>query len=158
LNGGVGLVPLAPLGDVEEESLPGLVQRMAARINALPRPRAAKLWTATYLLMGLRYSEEMAMHLLEGVASMQESTTYQAILREGREAGRNEGLNEGLIEGRVREAQRLLLLLGESRFGAPGEPDRSAVEAIQDLERLERLTKRVLDANIAVWEALLSTP
>ena len=42
---------------------------------------------------------------------MQESTTYQKILREGRD--------EGLKEGRITEAQRLLLLLGEIRFGVP---------------------------------------
>jgi hypothetical protein len=33
---------------------------MAARISAEPEPRASILWTATYLLMGLRYSEEVA--------------------------------------------------------------------------------------------------
>ena len=68
---------------------------MAARINSEPRPRSAKLWTATYLLMGLCYSEELVSRLLEGVQDMQESTTYQAILREGR--------NEGLTEGRINE-------------------------------------------------------
>ena len=67
LNGGVGLVPLAPLTDVPAADLPQLVGRMAERINAEPRPRAAKLWTATYLLMGLRYSDELTDSLLEGV-------------------------------------------------------------------------------------------
>ena len=52
LNVGVGLVPLAPLTDVSEADLPQIVGRMAGRINAEPRPRAAKLWTATYLFMG----------------------------------------------------------------------------------------------------------
>jgi predicted transposase YdaD len=36
---------------------------------------------------------------------MQESTTYQAILKEGLDKGLIEGRNEGLIEGRVSEAQ-----------------------------------------------------
>ena len=87
LSSGVNLVPLAPLTNVAESGLPGLVQRMAARINAESPPRSAKLWTATYLLMGLSYSEEVVAHLLEGVMNMQESTTYQAILREGRQEG-----------------------------------------------------------------------
>lgn len=95
LNAGLALVPLARLADVREQSLPGLVQRMAARINAEPVPRAAKLWTVTYLLMGLRDSEELAIHPLEGVANMQESATYQAILREGR----NEGLSRAATKG-----------------------------------------------------------
>ena len=60
LNAGIGLVPLAPLADITEDSLPSLVQHMAKRINAEPRPRAAKLWTATYLL--IRSSRGFKMH------------------------------------------------------------------------------------------------
>ena len=125
-------MPLAPLTNVPdaEEELRGLVRHMAERINAEPEPRAAKLWTATYLLMGLRFSKELASRLLEGVQNMRESTTYQAILTEGRN------------EGRVGEAQRMLLMLGETRFGEPDEATRGAVKAILDVERLERMTKR----------------
>jgi hypothetical protein len=64
LRAGVNLVPLAPLAAASEPELPALVRRMAERINAEPPPRAAKLWTATYLLMGLRYSEELVSRLL----------------------------------------------------------------------------------------------
>jgi predicted transposase YdaD len=145
LTTGVNLVPLAPLANIAEVELPGLVQQMAARINAEPRPRSTKLWTATYLLMGLCYSEELVSRLLEGVSNMQESTTYQAILREGRN------------EGRVSEAQRLLLLQGEIRFGRPDEATRSDIEAIRDVERLERISKRVLDATVPDWNGLLGT-
>jgi predicted transposase YdaD len=151
LTAGVNLVPLAPLTNVVEDELPELVRRMDERISAEPRPKALKLWTATYLLMGLCYSEELVAHLLEGVADMQESTTYQAILREGRD----EGLVEGRNEGRFSEARRLLILLGEARFGAPSEAIRTAVEAIQDLERLETMSRRTLDTDIHDWEGLL---
>jgi predicted transposase YdaD len=93
---------------------------------------------------------------------MQESTTYQAILREGVNKGRNEGLiegrNEGLIEGSIREAQRMLVLLGDDRFGAPDEATRLAIEAIRDLERLERMSRRILDPKIHDWDGLLGTP
>src|SRR5208337_3377028 len=34
-------------------------------------------WAATYLLMGLRYSDELTDSLLEGVQNMHESTTYE---------------------------------------------------------------------------------
>ncbi len=146
LNAGVNLVPLAPLTNVAEESLPDLVRRMGARINAEPRPRAAQLWTAAYWLMGLRYEQAFVAELLEGVQNMRESTTYQATLREGRE------------EGRIGEAQRMLLMLGEARFGEADEATRGAVEAIHDVERLERMIKRVLDTTIHNWEGLLSTP
>jgi len=77
---------------------------------------------------------------------MRESSTYQAILKEGRE------------EGRVSEAQRMLLIQGEIRFGAAGETIQAALEAIRDLDRLERLSRRVVDTNIHDWDALLSTP
>jgi hypothetical protein len=154
LTGGVNLVPLAPLTNVTEAGLPGLVQRMAERINPEPEPRSDKLWTATLLLMGWRYEDELAFRLLEGVwKNMRDSTTYQAILKEGR----NEGLIEGRNEGRVAEAQRLLLMLGGNRFGEPNEATRGAVEAIHDVERLERMTMRVHDANVPDWEGLLNT-
>ena len=58
LTSGVNLVPLAPLTNVTEDELPALVHRMEERINAEPRPNAVKLWTATYVLMGLRYSKK----------------------------------------------------------------------------------------------------
>src|SRR5262249_27396478 len=120
LAGGVKLVPLAPLTNVAEESLPAVVRRVAARINPETGPRAAKPWTAADWLMALRYDQAFAWQLLEGVQNMKESTTYQATLREGRE--------QGLIEGRVGEAQRMLLMLGEARFGEPDEATRGAVE------------------------------
>jgi hypothetical protein len=109
------------------------------------------------VLMGLRFSNDFAYHLLEGVHNMQESTTYQAILNEGRNEGLVEGRNEGLIKGRVTEAQRLLLMLGETRFGEPDVATRGAIEATLDLERLERLTKRVVDMNVQDWNGLVST-
>jgi len=109
---------------------------------------------ATYLLLGLRVSDRVALQLLEGVQNMRESTTYQAILQEGREVG----LIEGREVGRLGEAQRLLLLQGEVRFGTPDAAIRGAIEAIHDLDRLERIGRRVVDPNVQNWEDLLSTP
>ena len=153
LTGGVNLVPLAPLTKVTKAGLRGLVRRMDRRINAEPEPRADKLWAATYVLMGWRYDEKQATEWLKGVWNMHESPTYQAILRRGRD----EGLIEGRNEGRVAEAQRLLLVLGGNRFVEPDEATRSAVEAIHDVDRLERMTVRVYDEDIADWEGLLNT-
>ncbi len=141
LTGGVNLVPLAPLTKVTKAGLRGLVRRMDRRINAEPEPRADKLWFAAYVLMGWRYDEKLATHLLERVWNMHESPTYQAVVK----------------EGRVAEAQRLLLMLGGNRFGEPDEATRSAVEAIHDVERLEKMTMRAYDADIPDWEGLLST-
>jgi hypothetical protein len=75
LTAGVNLVPLAPLAKVAGSARPALVERMAERINAESPGRAAKLWTAAYLLMGLWDSEELISQLPEVVQNMQESTT-----------------------------------------------------------------------------------
>jgi predicted transposase YdaD len=142
LTSGINLVPLAPLTNVREGGLPGLIRRMEGRINAEPQPSASKLWTATYLLMGLCYSKELVSHLLEGVRYMRESTTYQAILGEGRVSGE----------------QRFLILLGTERFGKPDATTLAAVEAIRDIERLEALGLRIVDPNVRDWNSLLAAP
>jgi predicted transposase YdaD len=151
LAGGLGALPLAPLAAVAEEQLPGVIRRMEERITQeASAGQAGILWAATYLLLGLRLQEEAAARLLEGVNGMKESTTYQAILREGRE----EGLGAGRDVGRLEEARAILLRLGTRRFGPPAEPVRAALEAITDTERLEALTVRVLD--VESWDELLA--
>jgi predicted transposase YdaD len=150
LTAEVGLVPLAPLTDVTETDLPEVVRRMAGRINVEPRPRAAKLWTATYLLMGVRYPDDMVNQLLEGIHTMRESSTYQAILREGRQEGRQ--------EGRVEGEQKLLIRMGTKRFGKPSAATVAAIEAERDIDRLENLGERILDPGIRDWDELLRTP
>jgi predicted transposase YdaD len=147
LTAGAGLVPLAPLTDVAEGDLPGVVRRMAERINPLPRARADKLWTAAYLLMGLPYPEDLTTRLFEGVQTMQESVTYQKILKDGR--------SEGLIEGRVEEARRLLLELGAERYHEPDAATLAAIAGIRDIDRLEALCKRILNPDVHDWSELL---
>jgi predicted transposase YdaD len=120
---------------------------MADRINREPPPRAAKLWTATSLLMGLRFSDDVTYSVLEGVQNMQESTTYQRILREGR--------TEGRVEGRVLEAQRVLSLIGRERFSEPDSANLRIIEEIHDLDQLESLIKRVLHPDVHDWNDLL---
>lgn len=143
LTGGLATLPMAPLADVDPPEMPGVIQRMEARIAREASPdEAATLWTATYLLMGLRYPDAFTTQLLQGVRAMKESTTYQAILREGRE------------EGELAEARRILLLLGERRFGPCPPAARATVEGIHPVERLELLTARVLD--VENWDELLA--
>ncbi len=152
LTTGVNLVPLAPLTNVSEEELPNVVRRMVDRINREPRARASKLWTAAYLLMGLRYNEELVGQLLEGVQTMQESTTYQAILKKGHA----EGLQEGLNKGQRDHAHRCVLFLGSDRFGEPDTATSAALDAIQDLDRLDSLVRRIFDPNVRTWSDLLA--
>jgi len=135
LAGDIATLPLAPIASVSSAELPGLIRRMEDRLKREATPaEATDSWAATYLLMGLVYPENVAKALLRGVRNMKESTTYQAILRAGR------------AEGKAEEAKRILLRLGRKRLGPPKAAIKAKIEAITDLDRLEQLTDRVLDA------------
>src|SRR5438270_794080 len=116
------------------------------------RKQAQVVWAAAYVLLGLRYSPSLAAQLFRGVLSMKESSTYQAILEEGRAEGRAEGRTEGAVA----EARRLLRLLGDEAFGPPDARIATAIEGIEDLARLEELCKRL--PNAGSWQELLGQP
>jgi hypothetical protein len=137
LKGGLGTLPLAPLCDLREKSLPEVVRGMDERIRReTSGGEASSLWAATYVLMGLRLELGLARQLLQGVQSMRESVTYRAIVAE--------------------EARRILMLLGNKRFGPINAQTTAALERIKGLNRLERLTERVLE--VSSWEELLGEP
>ena len=71
---------------------------------------------------------------------MRESSTYQAILD----------------EGRIEEAQETLLRLGQYKFGSPRDAITASVKAITDRERLHRMTDQIFMAS--GWDELLATP
>jgi predicted transposase YdaD len=96
------------------------------------------------LVVGMRYSREMAEILLGGVVFMKESVTYQAILEEG-EA-------KGMIAG----ARQLLIELGSDRFGPPDARTAATLDRIRDLQRLKELGVRLLRARN--WQELLGSP
>ena len=61
-------------------------------------------------------------------------------------------------EGRITGEQKLLLRLRTKHFGEPDATTVAAIEAIQDLDRLEALGERILDPGIRDWDDLLRTP
>jgi hypothetical protein len=76
---------------------------------------------------------------------MEESATYQFILAEGE------------TRGAVKEARRILILMGEKKFGAsPDAATRRALNRIAQLERLESLGVRLL--RVESWKELLQEP
>ncbi len=109
---------------------------------------AGKLWTATNVLMGLRYEAEFTRQLLQGVMNMKESVTYQAIVEEGRQEGRQ--------EGRAEEAHRVLRTLGGKRFGPPSEAVQAALNAVTSLDALDALIDQLMD--VESWTELLNLP
>jgi hypothetical protein len=127
LAGGLGTLPLAPLGAVQESDLPGVVARMKQRLEQeTTRSQAADLWSAPYILMGARYPDALIDSLLEGVIAMKESVTYQKIVR----------------KSKTEEARTMLLLIGRTRFGEPPPEAGAALEAVTDVARLEDLVPR----------------
>jgi hypothetical protein len=147
-KGGLGLVPLAPLSNVAEADLPALIEQMDERIRHEAAPEeAATLWTATGVIMGLRYARNQVAHLLRGIHGMKDSVTYQAIVEEG--------IEKGIARG-VQALQNLLLHLGLKNLGPADESVERAIRAIKDLDRLNRMGDRLLD--VSTWQELLSTP
>ena len=71
---------------------------------------------------------------------LEDSVTYQEIIRRGR------------APGRLEEARVMLIQLGTAKFQEPDEAVRRQVEAITDLPRLERLHVRALFASS--WDEL----
>jgi len=145
LKGGLGTLPLAPLYRLPKipvkTALASLIQQIEERLRRETTPeRATKLLTATFILSGLRVSQETAVELFKGVRAMRESTTYQYILD----------------EGRTEEARKILLRLGRQRFGAASRAVEATINGISDLARLERMSDRILQ--VSSWAELLEAP
>lgn len=137
LAGGVGTLPLAPVSDVNESRVPDVIRRMKERLSRDRRRLLADdLWAATYMLLGLRYSDAFADFLFREVLEMEESTTYQAVIR----------------KGRLAEARQMLLRQGRKLFGPADEAAETALNAIMDVEKLEELGERILD--VGSWQEL----
>ncbi|MBY0522869.1 MAG: hypothetical protein K2R98_05705 [Gemmataceae bacterium] len=142
LAGGLGTLPLAPLGDLPATELPGIIARMKKRIDReAPSRQATELWSATYILMGMRYPDVQIETLLQGVVAMEESVTYQKIIRKGE------------ARGEANEARKMVVLMGRARFGEPSPEALAALDALTDVGRLEALGVRLLQA--ASWQELL---
>jgi len=144
LTGPTITLPLAPLcllppGLSEHEGLQLVVDRVLERVQHEAAPEQVRqLLTAAYILTGLRATPEIALGLFQGVRAMRESSTYQAILDEGR------------IEGK----QTTLLRQGRRRFGEPDEATQQRLLAINSVERLDALCERLLE--VGTWQDLLA--
>jgi predicted transposase YdaD len=131
---------LAPLSAPGEPEVRRAIRRMKERLR--DEERARELWTATRVLLGLNHPPDLVDILLRGVQGMKESSTYQQIVAEGR------------AEGRAEEARRFLKTLGQDKFGPPDEQAQEAIDAIEDIERLEDLGRRLL--RVESWQELLA--
>jgi hypothetical protein len=83
-----------------------------------------------------------------------DSSFYQLLREEAFEKGRDEGRKQGMIM----ETQRLILRLGQSRFGQPDAQVFAVIEAIKELDRLDLLSNRLLSTSTSSWAELLDEP
>jgi hypothetical protein len=74
---------------------------------------------------------------------MRDSSTYQWIV------------NEGRVEGALSEARKIVLRIGRIRFGQPSAMEEATLQAISDLDQLERLSDQLV--TVASWRELLAT-
>lgn len=145
LHGGLGLLPLATLCQMPEdkpltEALREVVREIDRRLALeAEHAHAVRLMTAAFILTGLRVPRANLADIYDGVRIMNESTAYDQMVE----------------EGRILQNQKLLLKQGAKRLGPPDAELKSALTAIQDLDRLERMAEAVL--NVTSWQELLST-
>jgi hypothetical protein len=139
LRHGPGLLPLAPVAAVPSGELPSFVHRVKKRIEReVPEDKASELLAATYVLMGLRYDDEVIAALKKEVLKMEESITYQEIV----------GIGE------LRGFRKAILLSGNDKFGKASRKLKHRLEAITDLNQLEALLARL--NHVKSWDELFA--
>ncbi len=154
LAGGPALAPLVLATDESAADLPGAVSRFADRLR---RPDvsgnvARDLAGYGFVLAGLRHDPDSVADLLRRTSTTFEGTPgYQWVHDKGVAVGKA----EGEARGRAEEARRMLLLVGQQKFGLSSSAD-AALGGITDTARLERMATRALAA--ATWDDLLATP
>jgi hypothetical protein len=123
-----------------EQALREVIHQIDQRLTAeAPYARAVQLMTAAFVLTGLRVGDQRLSTIFRGVKAMHDSSAFTFYE----------------VKGRVEEGQRILLLLGSQRFGAPDAATEAALHAIEDIDRLERMVDAVPTA--ASWQELLAT-
>jgi len=139
MAGPIGTLPLALLTNDAQAQLSDLIRRMDERVRRElgDGPDAETIRTACYLLLGLRYDKDAIDRLFAGVTQMMESSTYRGLLE----------------DGEVRALRRTLLRLGRKKLGPPTAEAETALKAITDRARLDRMLDS-LD-NVADWQTLL---
>lgn len=138
LTGDLGLAPLGLLTADAATRMPALVKQLAARVEreVSSGEMQDRLLAASYILVGMLYDKEQIRQWFFGVQKMRESSTYQAILDEGREEGELKGVLKGL---RVS-----LLSVLEARFGSVPKHVQELIQSSSDVDQLRAGFKKIL--------------
>jgi predicted transposase YdaD len=142
LTGSLGVLPLAPLTDAAVPLLPTVIARIDERLRqeVSSREEDSHLRNAIILLMGMRYEPNFLQSLFRGVATMLESTSWYPYL---------------MNRGGVAALRSAIKRMGQHRFGPPSTTVSTTLDTLDDINELEQLSVRLLDASS--WEELLAT-
>ena len=143
-------LPMATLADAPVADLPDILARIDSRLMAETSPdNAAIMMVRTLFLAGMRMDPEHVKVLKRGLRTMnilKESSFSRPYFEEGEKAGEK--------RGQIAEAKKIVIDLGQERFGRLNKATCAKIESIDDLERLEALIKKTLNA--ASWTDLLT--
>ena len=142
LTSGINLVPLAPITNVTQDELPGLVKRMEGRINAESKPMHRSSGPPRTCSWGYGTRKRLR-HIC-----WRECTTCRNRRR----------IRPFSAKARVTGEQRLLILQGTRRFGKPDTATVAAIESIREIEKLDAIGVRLVDTDVQDWKSLLGMP
>lgn len=137
-----GVAPLALLTDEAAADLPAAYRRFESRLRQPDVPDTVNrtVVDAGYWLLGLRYDRATIRGLFGGNAMiLEDSSTYQ----------------DALARGEIRGFRNWLLQLGRERFGDPTPTTEAIIQSIEDLQRLQRMTRTAMLGSS--WEEVLAT-
>ncbi|HZZ77051.1 MAG TPA: hypothetical protein VFE62_00950, partial [Gemmataceae bacterium] len=139
INGGWGTFPLAPLCDDARLRLPDVIERMATRLQneVADVPKLAMLWKTTAILADMCYDQDVILPLMRKAMTMVKLEDFPSYTK-----------------GEIKSARRLILLIGKKMIGDPDPQTVAALEAINNLDRLDRMANRLPD--VKSWQELLS--
>ena len=150
LEGSPGTAPLAMLTDEAAANYPAAMAQFAERLHRpdVDGKLAKELLGSTFVLCGLRLAPEQTAELYRSISmTLEDSTTYQWILKKG--------VAQGVAQGEANAARRILVAQGRKLFGGVPANVEAILAEIRDSDRLIRMVDRVHDA--ADWDDVLAT-
>lgn len=149
LAAGPAFLPLALLTDEANANFASAFERFRARLSRpdIPGIMLKDVAGYAYTMCGLRYTRDQIRSFFMAIRTiLQDSDTVQELLEEG-EA-------KGLEQAKTR-ARAVLVKQGRKRFGGSDAAAEAAVNAIDDLDRLDRMADALLD--VTTWAELVAT-
>lgn len=153
LAAGPGLAPLAILTNESVRNPDAAIEMVHKQFRGsnMPELLSRQLIGATFFLAGLRYNDAQIDNFrLRFDMTLEDSKSYQMVLRMGAERGKL----EGKLEGKLDASRSLLIRQATKRFGVPPVAALARLQAVTNPDLLEPLAERVLDAT--TWDDLVA--